>query len=325
MKIIYHCYGGSHSSVTAAGIHLGLLPENRLPTMEELMNLRYFDKTEDSDFGLIRLMGVDDGGNEVYVLGKKSMGEKFNRTLQGMARIIGVDSDLVVINTMPCVNWLMMAGGYLSRRMGILSIGRPLVVYGTKKAYSHLVNVVRECKSKMSNKPGPISFPKNMNRISVVILGTTPFHHVQEAARLLLTRARVSEPELACRGTGGAHDGLPVFIGRDHEGNRVYTIGLGREMQTGAKALACLVSMFALHSRPVLISSVRIKGETWVRMAAALAGWPGGSWLGGLVLRFVVKPQRKNIEEQTRAIAKALDAAKRWLETGLSTVSSPVT
>jgi hypothetical protein len=31
MKIIYHCYGGTHSSVIAAAIHLGLLPEDRVP------------------------------------------------------------------------------------------------------------------------------------------------------------------------------------------------------------------------------------------------------------------------------------------------------
>ncbi|HBC94637.1 MAG TPA: hypothetical protein DCZ10_17500, partial [Pelotomaculum sp.] len=26
MKVIYHCHGGTHSSVTAAAIHLGMLP-----------------------------------------------------------------------------------------------------------------------------------------------------------------------------------------------------------------------------------------------------------------------------------------------------------
>ncbi|HEX3010797.1 MAG TPA: DUF3189 family protein, partial [Syntrophomonadaceae bacterium] len=39
MKIIYHCFGGSHSSVTAAAIHLGLIEKHRPPSMEELMSL----------------------------------------------------------------------------------------------------------------------------------------------------------------------------------------------------------------------------------------------------------------------------------------------
>ena len=34
---IYHCYGGAHSSVTAA-IHARLIPENTIPTSEELLS-----------------------------------------------------------------------------------------------------------------------------------------------------------------------------------------------------------------------------------------------------------------------------------------------
>jgi xylulokinase len=45
MKIIYHCYGGSHSSVLAAAIHTGRLNPERLPTGEELMALPYFTQS----------------------------------------------------------------------------------------------------------------------------------------------------------------------------------------------------------------------------------------------------------------------------------------
>ena len=44
MKIIYHCYGGSHSSVIAAALHLGLLAKDRIPNETELMAIPYFDK-----------------------------------------------------------------------------------------------------------------------------------------------------------------------------------------------------------------------------------------------------------------------------------------
>ena len=45
MKIIYHCFGGSHSSVSAAALHLGLLDRQRTPTEEELVRIPYYDKT----------------------------------------------------------------------------------------------------------------------------------------------------------------------------------------------------------------------------------------------------------------------------------------
>ena len=44
MKIIYSCYGGTHSSPIAAAIHLGRLPDDRIPSPEELMKTDYYDK-----------------------------------------------------------------------------------------------------------------------------------------------------------------------------------------------------------------------------------------------------------------------------------------
>ncbi len=67
MKIIYHCYGGSHSSVITAAIHLGFIPRDKIPKTEELMKLPFYDKQTDKDHGILRLMGKDDLGNEIYI------------------------------------------------------------------------------------------------------------------------------------------------------------------------------------------------------------------------------------------------------------------
>lgn len=142
MKIIYHCYGGSHSSVMAAALHLGLIPKNRIPSLNELMNIPYYDKTNNSDFGSIRLMGVDEYKNEVYVLGKKSMGDRYSRLLMGVAEILGCSDELMAVNCMNRVNLAMKLGGFSSRKMGIVSLGRPVLVRGSQKAFMELVNLV---------------------------------------------------------------------------------------------------------------------------------------------------------------------------------------
>lgn len=142
MKIIYHCYGGSHSSVMAAALHLGLIPKNRIPSLNELMNIPYYDKTNNSDFGSIRLMGVDEYKNEVYVLGKKSMGDRYSRLLMGVAEILGCSDELMAVNCMNRVNLAMKLGGFSSRKMGIVSLGRPVLVCGSQKAFMELVNLV---------------------------------------------------------------------------------------------------------------------------------------------------------------------------------------
>ena len=57
MIIIYRCYGGTHSSVMAASIHLELLPGDRKPAGKELLALPYFDRQNGADFGKIFYMG----------------------------------------------------------------------------------------------------------------------------------------------------------------------------------------------------------------------------------------------------------------------------
>lgn len=142
MKIIYHCFGGSHSSVTAAALHLGLIDKHRPPTMDELMSLPYFDKTTNDDFGSIRFMGVDEYGNEVYVMGKRTMSDRLTHILNGVAEILGVADQVLAVNAMDRVNLSMKLGGFTSRRIGLPSVGRPVVSRGTIKAFFQLVNLV---------------------------------------------------------------------------------------------------------------------------------------------------------------------------------------
>lgn len=150
MKIIYHCFGGSHSSVVAAAIHLGLVGKDRPPTLEELMALPYFDKTTNDDFGSIRFMGVDKNENEVYVLGKKSLGDRYSHIIMGVAEILGHQDEVMAINCINSVNWTMKIGGFMSRRAGIVSLGRPIVGWGTRDAYLDLVRLVEITKLKIT-------------------------------------------------------------------------------------------------------------------------------------------------------------------------------
>lgn len=106
------------------------------------MEIPYYDKTSDSDFGSIRFMGTDEFGNDIYVLGKKSLGNRFSSILMGVAEILGKQDDLIVVNCMDLVNWSMKLGGFTSRRLGLVALGRPVVSWGTRKAFSQLVNLV---------------------------------------------------------------------------------------------------------------------------------------------------------------------------------------
>lgn len=151
MRIVYHCYGGSHSSVTAAAIHLGYLSLDKKPTSNELMGLPFFDKQTDRDHGSFKLMGKDDNGNEVYICGCRSLGTKIEKTLRGIAKITDTPiSDMIFVDTLKGVNNLMRVGGFLSRKLRIISIGRPLVLEGTKNSFYKFVAMVDDVKKSIA-------------------------------------------------------------------------------------------------------------------------------------------------------------------------------
>lgn len=152
MKIIYHCFGGSHSSVLTAALHLGLIDKKKQPTMEELLVLPYFDKTSNEDFGSIRFMGIDESGNEVYVLGKKNMGKRYSNIILGIAELLGAKNEVLAVDCMSRVNLNMKLGGFTSRRMRMAALGRPVLGWGTRATFTALVNLAEITRLKTMHK-----------------------------------------------------------------------------------------------------------------------------------------------------------------------------
>ncbi|NLV15929.1 MAG: DUF3189 family protein [Syntrophomonadaceae bacterium] len=150
MKVIYHCFGGSHSSVTAAAIHLGILPPHSVPDTHQLLSLPYYDKTPGNEYGKIRFVGVSSDGHQVYVLGKENLGDRMNEIFYEIGRLLDLDNEFVAVNTMPSVNIFMMLGGYLSRRLGLARLGRPILVFGTRLAFPRLVEQVKATQINMT-------------------------------------------------------------------------------------------------------------------------------------------------------------------------------
>lgn len=148
MKIAYCCFGGAHSSPVAAAIHLGLLAVHRLPTPEEIMQIPLYDRNDEP--GILHYIGTDELANEIYVLGRNGHPEIVEKALvSGYELGGGAREELELVNTLRCVNVQMRIGGYLSRRLRLISIGRPLVLKGTIRAFPCLVAVVKQVKKRL--------------------------------------------------------------------------------------------------------------------------------------------------------------------------------
>lgn len=147
MIIIYHCFGGAHSSVTAAAIHLGWLSPSQIPSKNDLMRIPYFDWQTRKDHGIFRFMGRDELGNKVFIIGRRNLREDFETLTYGLAEIYGFKrEELLLVNTMTYINWMMILGGYLSRSQGMIQLGRPIVIKGVQHSFFKYVNMVNKVK-----------------------------------------------------------------------------------------------------------------------------------------------------------------------------------
>ena len=138
MHIIYHCYGGNHSSVTAAYIHLGLLPSTNIPRIKDLIALKQFDKQKSADIGKIIFIGTDEKNNHVYVLGRKNHPDIIQNVFHELATCFNINNYLLV-DVGQYITPFMRIGGFLSRKFGLIQLGRPIVAKGTMPvSYTHL-------------------------------------------------------------------------------------------------------------------------------------------------------------------------------------------
>lgn len=150
MKIIYHCYGGTHSSLTAAALHLGWLPDGQIPSSDQLQNLPYYDTQDGDDHGKLIYLGRDEAGNEVYVLGRRREHELLSNLISGLALALNLGpEDFMVVNVLSTAGLSMKLGGVLSRKFKLVCLGRPLVIWGTRRSFARINRLVRQVREKV--------------------------------------------------------------------------------------------------------------------------------------------------------------------------------
>ncbi|HHW02965.1 MAG TPA: DUF3189 family protein [Thermoanaerobacterales bacterium] len=153
MKIFYYCYGSAHSSVVAASIHLGMLPADRLPSAEEFKNLPHYDKTDSYEIGKPFFMGIDEYGAEIFITGMTGERQLVKKAIYSFLKNCGVDvTDLMMVNALKSVNLKTKIGGFMSRRMGLVMIGRPLTIKGIQEKYTEFVKLVENTKRGERNR-----------------------------------------------------------------------------------------------------------------------------------------------------------------------------
>ncbi|HPT77731.1 MAG TPA: DUF3189 family protein [Candidatus Atribacteria bacterium] len=151
MKIlVYYCYGGAHTSVTCASIHLNYLPSDRIPGPEEFAPLPFYDKMDHDKLGTPVYMGRDEYGWDVYIIGLKRANAVIIPAIRTYLNACGKDqADLLLVNALVELHPLTSIGGYSSRRLGLLSLGRRMTVWGIRKSYPKFLDLVSRVKENL--------------------------------------------------------------------------------------------------------------------------------------------------------------------------------
>ncbi|KHD37776.1 hypothetical protein NL50_06250 [Clostridium acetobutylicum] len=150
MLVIYHDVGGAHSTAVAANIHINKLPIDRVPKKEELLKLKTFDKVDKGNMGHLIYIGEDEYKSKIYTIGRQYSANLVIPAIEDMYTILKKNNEeLMIIDTKPTVNTLMKIGGFTSRRLHLVSIGRPIVTYGSLKAYMEIAGIVRGVKNNL--------------------------------------------------------------------------------------------------------------------------------------------------------------------------------
>ncbi|WP_394232068.1 DUF3189 family protein [Niallia oryzisoli] len=167
MIYIYNDFAGTHSTALAAAYHLHKLPYDRKLTKEEILNVDYFNKLTNADFGKILFHGIDEDGNSVYTIGRKR-NKLVIPALEQLSMLLQIkynnQEKIIFSNTSPTVPFAMTMGGLFSRRFKIDPIGVPLLVLGAKQCCKEIIQVVEFTKQ----------IGRTMNE-NVVVLENTHF------------------------------------------------------------------------------------------------------------------------------------------------------
>lgn len=140
MKIFYYCNWGVHSSLVAAGIHLGLLPRDRKPRPREILDLPGFDMVRQETWGRPLLVGTDKRGNQVYTFPVGNEEFLAPKSIRSMLDVFKRPQDQVLlVDALKYTTPWMKVGGYLSLVLGLQNIGRWVVVREIIRNYSNLV------------------------------------------------------------------------------------------------------------------------------------------------------------------------------------------
>lgn len=157
-RAVYHCFGATHSSLVAASLHAGKLPAQGRLSPQDICRVPGFDARTPADIGRAVYVGEGGGGQPVFAIGLGPARRALAMALAGTLRYSPPGGPQVVLaDALSCVSPLVKLGGYLSRRLHLVTVGRYLAARGISHSTGGLRRTVEGVRDQMTRQAARIA------------------------------------------------------------------------------------------------------------------------------------------------------------------------
>lgn len=152
--------------------------------------------------------------------------------------------------------------------------------------------------------------------MKVMFIGTTGVHHTLVAANLLSdggVKGKYSRLENFADSSLD-RSGYPLLIYDDNRGGKIYTLGVGKNIDVATKAINEFIELLGFKSADLLIKPVEIRGGSFLlwlgkKIPQAVLGKSLSSFLAEKIIKWQFKEIRRCVEEVKGEIQKTSQLA----------------
>ncbi len=140
--------------------------------------------------------------------------------------------------------------------------------------------------------------------MNILFIGTTGVHHTLVAAYQYLGRLNTRDYRLLNNFNNAAveNSGYPIFVGTDDKGNRVFSVGVGKDLPMVKKTLDQLAIILGFSDQDLMIRPLTLKGDNIIWLLQQMSRILPVHFLTGPLISYIMQHDMPNLLEQVRQI-----------------------
>jgi len=132
--------------------------------------------------------------------------------------------------------------------------------------------------------------------MNVLFLGTSGVHHALIAANIYLKKPVTDFNSISdFANVALESSGFPIYVGKDKQGNLVYSLGAGSDVEMAKKSIEDLRNVLGRSGDELVVKPVSVKGEKLLALLNHIPASLGGRLWHNLIPALILKGQLKAI------------------------------